>query len=186
MEQQSVSNDLHDALIQKSTNCFWKSWHNKFGKKKVTPKSVEGLVDEQLIANEFAEYFCVNGNTESTADRILLENTFMERLANYRNDADVGNLQIDVELVDCVISKLKKGKASGADHLSSEHFLYCHPIVISILAMLFNLMIKYEFVPDFFGLGILIPIPKNDANSNFDKCSDYRGICVSSIISKFF
>jgi hypothetical protein len=89
-------------------------------------------------------------------------------------------------LVDCVISKLKKGKASGADHLASEHFQYCHPIVISILAMLFNLMIKYEFVPDFFGLGILIPIPKNDSKCNFDKFADYRDISVSSIISKIF
>jgi hypothetical protein len=141
LEQQSVSNDLHDALIQKSTSCFWKSWNNKFGKKKVTSKTIEGFTDNQLISNGFAEYFCVNGNSESTADCVLLENAFMKRLSNYRNDDDDVNLKIDVTLVDCVISKLKKGKASGADHLASEHFQYCHPIVISILAMLFNLMI---------------------------------------------
>ena len=52
--------------------------------------------------------------------------------------------------------------------------------------MLFNLMFKYCYVPNAFGEGMIIPIPKGDSNRMYDKVEDYRGITISPIISKVF
>jgi hypothetical protein len=184
IEQQSVSNDLHDALINKSSCSFWKSWNSKFGKNKIMSNSVEGFSSDQSIANNFALYFSDASNLNPSSCNDLLTAEFEKRLCSYSvHDNDI---KIDIELVDGIVRNLKKGKATGADRLSSEHFQFCHPLVISILSMLFNLMVKFEFVPDFFGVGIIIPIPKKDSKSNFNKFSDFRGITVSSIISKIF
>lgn len=187
VELESVSNDLHDALINKSANAFWKTWKNKFGKKRNNPVSVEGLVDDHDIANKFAQYFADVCKLDLSVCNVRLSQEFDKRLADYYtalNDKDV--ITIDVELIDSVVKNLKKGKAAGIDRLTSEHVQFSHPIIISLLSMLFNLMIKYEFVPDSFGVGIIIPIPKNDSSNNFSKVSDYRGITVSPVISKLF
>ena len=69
---------------------------------------------------------------------------------------------ISVEEMTDLILNLKKGKASGLENLTAEHLYYAHPIVAQLLAKLFNLMVIYEYVPNAFGKGILIPIPKND------------------------
>ena len=61
-----------------------------------------------------------------------------------------------------------------------------HPIVICILCKLFNLILKFEYVPNAFGIGITIPLPKKDTKSTFDKLADYRGITISPIMSKIF
>ena len=37
-EKVSYSNDLHDALLAKSGNDFWKSWHSKCGDNKAAPR----------------------------------------------------------------------------------------------------------------------------------------------------
>ena len=54
----SYSNDLHDALLAKCGNDFWKSWHSKCGDNKATPRQV-------IIVSNFAEYFnkCCSTNS---------------------------------------------------------------------------------------------------------------------------
>ena len=59
-EKDCVSNDLHDALLNKSQGCFWKVWNKKFGSKPKSSKIIEGLSDEKAIANAFAEHFAAN------------------------------------------------------------------------------------------------------------------------------
>ena len=47
-------------------------------------------------------------------------------------------------------------------------------------------MLQLGYVPDAFGVGITIPIPKNKDKRNHDKLDDYRGITISPILSKVF
>ena len=68
--------------------------------------------------------------------------------------------EVSVELIDNCISKLTLGKTAGLDNLTAEHFKYCHPIIVIILTKLFNLMFCFVYVPDDFGVGLMIPIPK--------------------------
>ena len=126
IEQQSVSNDLHDALINKSSCSFWKSWNSKFGKNKIMSNSVEGFSGDQSIANNFALYFSDASNLNPSSCNDLLTAEFEKRLCSYSvYDNDI---KIDIELVDGIVTNLKKGKAAGADRLSSEHFQFCHPL----------------------------------------------------------
>jgi hypothetical protein len=95
-------------------------------------------------------------------------------------------MSINVESIDNIVRGLKKGKAAGIDYLTAEHIQYCHPIIVSVLNLLFKLLIKFEHVPPGFKTGVIIPIPKNDSKSNLDTFSDYRGITISPVISKIF
>lgn len=184
-ELESVSNDLHDALVNKSSCEFWKSWKNKFGNKNKPPSTIEGLHDSEAIADSFAMYFSSVCNADPCVDNELFADKFYSRLSTYRSSED-NDLCIDIEMIDRIVRKLIKGKAAGFDCLTVEHIQFSHPMIISILSMLFNLFLKFEFTPKAFGRGIIIPIPKKDTKSNFDKLSDYRGITVSPVISKIF
>src|ERR1043165_5328078 len=58
---------------------------------------------------------------------------------------------VSVEFVDYLINNLSKGKAASLNKLTEEHLIYSHPCVVLILTKIFNLMIKFEYVPDEFG-----------------------------------
>ena len=51
-----VSNDLHDCLIKKDMNSFWKTWRKKVETRN-SKVNVEGLNDDDVIAAEFAKFF---------------------------------------------------------------------------------------------------------------------------------
>ena len=79
---------------------------------------------------------------------------------------------------------MKRGKAASLDGLTAEHLLNCHPVIVSILVKLFNLMLLCCYVPDSFGVGLCIPLLKH--GSNVQSVDGYRGITVSPVISKIF
>jgi hypothetical protein len=80
---------------------------------------------------------------------------------------------------------LKLGKAAGYDMIEAEHLLYSHPILPTMLCTLFNSMLQLGYVPASFGLGIIIPLIK-DKTGDSTNTSNYRGITLSSTISKLF
>ena len=186
IEKETVSNSLHDALVSKSQNTFWKVWHKKFGKKKNLSKIIHGLTNDQSIANEFAAYFSETCSVQNASINVKLLQTLNDRLSRYQIDGITQSVSFDVEMIENVISQLTKGKAAGYDSLSAEHFQYCHPIIFCIHSKLFNLMIKNEYVSNDFGMGLTIPIPKKDSKCQFDKLDDYRGITISPVTSKIF
>jgi len=104
----------------------------------------------------------------------------------YQIDSPSKPVWFDVEMIDSIITKLIKGKAAGFDSLPAEHFQFCHPIVVCMLSKLFNLMLKFNYVPNEFGMGLTVPIPKKDSKCQFDKVEDYRGITISPVVSKIF
>jgi len=80
---------------------------------------------------------------------------------------------------------IKRGKAAGADNLTAEHILYSHPSIVIHLRRLFNLILKYSYVPAKFGSGIIIPLVK-DHNGDVCNVDNYRGITLISVISRIF
>ena len=71
-EKVSYSNDLHDALLAKSGNDFWKSWHSKCGDNKAAPRQVNGVTNDKIIVSNFVEYFnkCCSPNGAEPSDII--------------------------------------------------------------------------------------------------------------------
>jgi len=70
-------------------------------------------------------------------------------------------LDFNIEIIEEIFNKLDISKSPGMDSLSPSHFKNCHPIVLLTLTKLFKLMLTFNYVPNDFGMGITIPIPKN-------------------------
>ena len=89
-------------------------------------------------------------------------------------------------MVDRFISQLKRGKSAGLDNLTAEHLQFAHPLVVKLISKLFNLMILFEYVPDAFGRGVMVPIPKDKGGKGSVSTDEYRGISINPIVSKLF
>ena len=77
-------------------------------------------------------------------------------------------------------------KLVGVDGLMAEHLKFAHPLLMVIIKKFFNIMISIGFVPKAFGLGLILPNPKDNNNCNYAKMKDFRGITTSPVISKIF
>jgi len=77
----------------------------------------------------------------------------------------LGEHLIDTELVEQVVGSIQRGKADGLDDLS-EHLLYCHPLLLCILAKLFNMFLRCGHVPAQFGQSYMVPIMKGSISNH--------------------
>ena len=132
-ELSCYSNDLHEALLEKAATDFWKCWRSKFEDKNATTCNVNGLADESSIAAKFAEHFAnvSRGNSEANCSKLKEEYTDVRQ--TYIGETYLVDYYFDVELVDKIISSLKKGKTAGLDGLTAEHLQFCHPVLPLIL-----------------------------------------------------
>ena len=91
----------------------------------------------------------------------------------------------DVEDVQYALASLKFGKAAGHDGLTKESLCYCHPVILVHLKLLFNMMSVHGYVPDDFGVGVVVPVLK-DRSGDLCSADNYRPVTLSSVISKVF
>jgi len=87
--------------------------------------------------------------------------------------------------IEKALTRLKGGKAAGVDNIVKEHLTYSYPALIVHLKLLFNIMAVHGFVPDGFGIGIIIPIVKDNIGDIMD-ANNYTGITLCPVISKLF
>ena len=91
-----------------------------------------------------------------------------------------------MQLIELSLNKMKIGKSPGFDNITTEHVVHSHPVIFSLLAKLFNSMLLSSYVPQDFGRGITIPIPKNEKEQGPQAIDTFRGISLSPMISKLF
>ena len=119
----------------------------------------------QLLTN-FEDYYdnsCKNAvNNHSLGDKDLL----FKKLRSYSGRSNLYERVVDVNLIQNLIDKLSDGKSAGHDQLLAEHLKYSHPVVIASIHVLFQILIACSHVPNAFGMGILIPIPKDETDVN--------------------
>jgi hypothetical protein len=186
--EQEFTNDLHESLLLKNGTDFWKSWNSKFNTKSVCTPQVEGLVDSKQIAVKFANHFATTCSNLSENGSGKLKANYDSQRVNYVGAPLLDEHKFDAELLGKVIADMKRGKAAGLDGLTIEHLTNCHPILPSILARLFNLIIQSGYVPTQFGLSYTVPLLKGTSNSLSKNltCNDFRGISISPVLSKIF
>ena len=63
----SFTNDLHEALLNKSNQDFWKTWRSKFPNNSNNIIQVDGTADGSIIANNFASFLNLPANHLATA-----------------------------------------------------------------------------------------------------------------------
>jgi len=92
---------------------------------------------------------------------------------------------LTVEQIDNCIKQLKFGKAARSDGLTAEHLEYAHPALVVHLMFLIHVMLSYGYVPEAFGLGLIVPLAK-DKLDNHNKAENYKGITLTPLTSKLF
>jgi len=76
----------------------------------------------------------------------------------YHGSSSGVSCKFDTELVELVISKLKRAKVAGLDGITAEHLLYSHSLLPCVLAKLYNLMVKFSYVPQSLGKSYIVPL----------------------------
>jgi hypothetical protein len=77
----------------------------------------------------------------------------------------------------------KCGKAVGSDGISMEAFIYGGTRLYVHISLLFNLFLKFSFLPTAFMKSIIIPLVKCKSGDLAD-LNNYRAIAVSTALSK--
>ena len=88
-----------------------------------------------------------------------------------------------VETVLKGIQRLKSGKAVASDLISNDMIKASGDIIAPVLTSLFNRILKNEYPPDVWGLGIIVPLLKAGDTTDVN---NYRGITINSCLSKLF
>lgn len=188
----SMSDSLAYSLYNHNSVKFWSTWKNKICNKPSTVK-IKGCTTEEGALLLFKDYFenISNSTDEKYEQKMskILDEEFTKRklISTYKKGSDdVDRSVFSVTLVDIAVSKIKPGKAAGLDNLQKEHLDRAHPILYEILSKLFYLFLKLGYVPDQFGRGIIIPLQKDTSSKGAQGIENFRGITISSVISKVF
>ena len=83
------------------------------------------------------------------------------------------------------VNKLKKNKACGYDCISAEHVQYGGALLIITINIVFNMIMKLEYVPINFRRGTQIPLFKGKNLCSTDT-NNYRGITLLSTFRKIY
>ena len=182
-----ISNNLQESLISKNSKCFWKTWKTKVCNKNSSKVLIDGNPTDSEACSEFATFLkttvspnCSDFDSEKSAD-------YVELFSRYAGDMfDVNKFNFNAELLAFAISKTESGKSPGTDEVTIEHIIHSHPVAYALYAKLFNIMLRFSYVPRDFGQGITIPIPKNSNCRGSHAIDSFRGITLSTTISKLF
>jgi len=187
-EREIYTNELHEALLKKQGRTFWNCWSSKFGSSGSRITCVNGIADDNAIADKFAQHFakvCTN-NSASGFDRLAHDYSIMR--SGYVGHLFNDSCLFDAELVQNMINKMKRGKAGGLDGITIEHLQFSHDLLPCILAKLFNIMLINGHVPRCFGESFTVPVLKSNSSVYCKTLTvdDFRGIAISPVISKVF
>jgi hypothetical protein len=185
--ESSISNELYENLCHKDSTAFWKTWNSKVNTNKAEIK-IEGGGPDADVAQKFSAFFqkaCTPNSSEFNQMKLDELNT---KLENYMGDfiSLTDNVALNAEFIALAVCKLESGKAPGHDGLMLEHLTNSHPVIYSLLAMLFRFIMLTNYIPTSFGRGIMIPLPKEENVRGAHKIENFRGITLSPIISKVF
>ena len=184
-----ISNELHESLVYKEPVQFWKTWKSKVCAQSKNKTLLEGIDNDVAATEAFRNYFSEVCTPNDQNFNVCKQKEFNDAFREYKNKYAYNSMNcwmVNAELVGLAVAKIEKGKAAGFDSLTLEHLTNCHPIIYSLLAKLFSLMLITSFVPPDFGKGITIPIPKDEKSVRMHKIENFRGITLSPILSKVF
>jgi len=180
-----ITDSMHNDLLSKNKKAFWKTWKTKMGKKIKSNKTIDGLSSYSDIAAAFADVFktnCTpNSNTFHKQSNLFFCRDFNEYMIGKNDD-----YSIEVEIVDKTIREISKNKTPSSDGLSAKHLINAHPCTTIVITRLLNLVMTHEYVPYDFRVSITIPIPKDPKEMVHNKSGNFRGISISTVISKVY
>lgn len=155
----SYTNDLHEALLNKDGPAFWKSWRANF-EARDNCSEVDNCVDSDIIVKKFAAHFASAFEPNNAHKSEKLYDEYVKMRSSYYGWPLRTENNIDTELVGNKIARLHCRKAADIDGLTAEHLLYSHPSLPLLLCKLFQLIIRFQYVPKGFKQSYIVPVPK--------------------------
>jgi len=145
------TNDLHEALLDKKGNEFWKCWRSKFEHYSGC-KEVDGSrpTDSNIIVNKFAHYFSTTYSCNNPNRAYSLQQEFETVRANYCGFPINEVLYFDTELVSKTVSNLKRGKAPDIEGLTANILYFSRPTLSAFLSRYFQLILLTSYIPSGF------------------------------------
>ena len=120
------------------------------------------------------------------------DNEHFDRVNEHVNALNNGNEEgpfllepFNIDEVKKAVYKLKLHKACGYDKVSSEHMRYAGEKFFFVLTLLYNIIVRYEYVPTNLRRGIQIPLYKGKNLDSLD-VNSYRGITLLTNLNKVY
>ena len=160
-----------------SANDYW-----KILKGKAKPQKIHSISD-----TEFYDYFVKISNPVVENINIVADD-FIDNVPLYKAGEldrlyDELNTFIKVDEVTKAITQLKCEKSAGLDLLINEFHIYGCEILASPLCSVFNSILKLDYFPAEWSMGLIIPLhKKGDENC----VENYRQITLLSTFEKLF
>ena len=182
------TNDLlHDHLVNRDPNSFWKVWRNESKADNSLVTRVDGVTDEKSIADAFGVHFKgVYSGSDTSAHQSLkreFDAKFRDYFTNHVNDYIGPSYFSWADMIN-VVKRLKMGKSS-AGFIKPEHVLNGSESLLIHLHLLFNSMLQHGYVVGDFLEGTITPIIK-DTQGDLSDSKNYRPITVGPLFSKMF
>ena len=105
--------------------------------------------------------------------------------ANDDDEDEFLNIKFTEDEIRDGLKVLKKRKAAGCDGLTTEHLVYAGDNLVKLLTVIYNAIIRTEYVPVNFRRGTQIPLFKGKNLCPLD-VNNYRGITLLSCMNKLF
>ena len=172
---------FHKNILSKIENnrdnsMFWKILDSADDEIKET--SLPPIDESKWIEHFQSLHTRAQHDDEQTIDDKLeiLEQSLIE------SNVDINTQITDSEILACA-KLLKNKKAAFSDKIRNEMIRHSVETMLPVYNKLFNLILNSGNFPDTWCVGSITPIFKN---GDRDDPSNYRGICVSSCLGKFF
>jgi hypothetical protein len=142
------------------------------------------VFDEQLIANNFNEYFIQSPiEIASSVDSLNETNRLLYRTRFTSNFSckSIFFEPIYYNEIHTVINSLKNGKSPGPDNISSDLIKAVSASIIPVLCDIFNFSISVGQFPEEMKIAKVVPIYKKGSKTDI---SNYRPVSLLSVFSK--
>ena len=170
------------GFLENRSRDFWSEISIIRRKTHITPCTVEGFSNNEDISSCFSCYYKDLYNSVSF-DSIEWSNLY--KTINNKICNECINHTVNVNDVENAINKLKPGKSDGFDGITSDYLINASPLCFVFLSYLFTTMLYYCFTPKSLCNSTMIPKPKGSNKDTYD-IKNYRGIALSSLLSKVF
>jgi exonuclease III len=174
-------NSLAEKFLKKDSRSFWKEIKKLNGNGHANIASnINGVEGQEKIACEWQLHFQrLLNSTVDTSDKEYVLSYLHKSCKNYTSANDF----ITSAEVQAAIRRLKCGKSSGKDEISSEHLAFCGGRIFDILCDFFNCCITHAYLPSQLLDTVIVPIIK-DKRADITDINNYRPIALTCIISK--
>ena len=169
---------MRDTLLQNrhDSDKFWSAIRNARSKPREQPPiEITTWKEhfEKILGQANQPDFDHEDTNDASATAGDSETTFVPELDEEISEAEVKQ----------AIRKLKPGKASGLDEVSSEFLKSSEHFITPFLTKLFNKLYDEGYFPEDWTRSVIVPLFKKGDTKN---PGNYRGISLLSVISKFF